>query len=68
MLESLFNNVARLNYRILLEFTRVPYFNFGNHIQNNLKLHTAFLDPPNIKTSRMQRKLSTRKNWFAHIN
>ena len=28
----------------------------------------AFLDPLNRKTSRIQRTLSTRKNWFAHIN
>ena len=38
-----------------------------NHIQNNLKCIIAFLDPLNGKTSRMQRTLSTRKNWFAHV-
>ena len=25
------------------------------------------MDPLNGKTSRMQRTLSTRKNWFAHV-
>ena len=28
----------------------------------------AFLDPLNRKNSRIQSTLSTRKNWFAHIN
>ena len=45
-------------------------FSFRNHTQNNLKLHLAFLDPPNKKTSRMQRTLITRKNCvcdYYHI-
>ena len=69
VLESLFNKFARLNYWILLELTRVScWFSFSNHIQSNLKLHLNFLRSIHRKTSRVQRTLSTRKNWFAHIN
>ena len=31
-------------------------------------MHHSFFRSTNRKTSRMQRTLSTRKNWFAHIN